>query len=144
MKPGKSRSRRYPAARITRQERALFDRLFKQVFHTLPAAARDLLKIIAVAVEDFPATAIQSEMEVDSDELFGLYTGTPPVARSLEHVGEPGDVIHIYRLALLLDPTTRTGRIDQNRLRQQLRITLLHELGHYHGFGEDELDQLGY
>lgn len=144
MKLSKSRYRRYPTDRLTRQERALFDRLFKQVFHTLPAAARDLLKTISVAVEDYPTTVIQTEMKVDNDELFGLYIGTPPVERSIEHVGSPGDVIHIYRLALLLDATTRTGRIDQDRLRKQIRITLLHELGHYHGFDEDELGRLGY
>ncbi|MBF8270892.1 MAG: hypothetical protein HW386_2601 [Gammaproteobacteria bacterium] len=130
--------------RITRLERALFDRLFKQVLHTLPAAARDLLKTIPVAVDDYASTEIQSEMQVDSDELFGLYTGTPPVERSIEHVGALEDVIHIYRLALLLDASTRTGRINQARLRRQIRTTLLHELGHYHGFDEDELDRLGY
>ena len=144
MKSNKLRNRRYRTARITRQKRALFERLFKQVFHTLPAAARDLLKTIPVAVDDYPTTVIQTEMKVDSDELFGLYTGTPPVERSIEHVGSLGDVIHIYRMALLLDATTRTGRIDQDRLRKQIRITLLHELGHYHGFDEDELDRLGY
>ena len=144
MKLRKLRYHRYPTARITRRERALFDRLFKQVFHTLPAAARDLLKTIPVAVDDYPATGIQTEMDVDSDELFGLYTGTPPVERSIEHVGSPGDVIHLYRLALLLDATNRPGRLGHRPLRQQIRITLLHELGHYHGFDEDELDRLGY
>jgi predicted Zn-dependent protease with MMP-like domain len=36
------------------------------------------------------------------------------------------------------------GRIRKGRLREEIRITLLHELGHQHGLDEDQLRQLGY
>lgn len=135
---------RHPVTRITRRQRALFERLFKQVLHTLPAAARDLLQTMPVAVDDYPSAEVQDEMDVAVDELFGLYTGTPATERSLEQVGVPEAVIHIYRLALLSDAMNRSGRVDQRRLRRQIRTTLLHELGHHHGFDEDKLDRLGY
>jgi predicted Zn-dependent protease with MMP-like domain len=38
----------------------------------------------------------------------------------------------------------RHGRIDEQELRRQIRITVLHELGHYHGLDERELRELGY
>jgi predicted Zn-dependent protease with MMP-like domain len=128
----------------TRRERALFDRIFRQVLHTLPAAARAQLQTIPIAVDDFPAPDLRVELDAGSEDLFGLYTGTPPIVRSIEHAGELEDVIHVYRLALLRDARTSSGRINQRRLRAQIRTTLLHELGHYHGFDEDDLERLGY
>jgi predicted Zn-dependent protease with MMP-like domain len=37
-----------------------------------------------------------------------------------------------------------TGRVDSAELRRQIRITVLHELGHYLGMSEDDLAELGY
>jgi predicted Zn-dependent protease with MMP-like domain len=133
-----------PAGGITRRERELFDREFKRVLRALPAAARESLQAVPVVVDDCPSAEVQSEMGVAGDDLFGLYTGTPLIERSIDHVGAPADVIHIYRLALLRDAATRDGAVDRNRLREQIRVTLLHELGHYHGFDEDRLEELGY
>ena len=129
---------------ITPAERELFEHEFRQVLRTLPAPASTLLKTIPVAVDDYPSEEVRADMQVGHDELFGLYTGTPAVERSIDQAGTPGDMIHIYRLALLQDATTRTGHIDEMRLREQIRKTLLHELGHYHGFDEEALDRLGY
>jgi predicted Zn-dependent protease with MMP-like domain len=129
---------------LTHADRGLFDQEFEQVLRALPPAARELLNTIAVAVEDYPADDVLDEMDADRDELFGLYTGVPAIERSFDQTGAPDDVIHIYRLALLLDATPRAGRIDRAHLREQIRKTLLHELGHYHGFDEDGLDRLGY
>ncbi|HLB30910.1 MAG TPA: metallopeptidase family protein [Gammaproteobacteria bacterium] len=136
--------RRRAAGTVTPAERELFDREFAEVLRTLPPVARKLLQTIPVAVDDYPSAEIQAEMEVEDDELFGLYTGTPAIERSFDQAGTPGDVIHIYRLALLRDASERKGTIDVKRLREQIQTTLLHELGHYHGFDDDSLDRLGY
>lgn len=138
------RGRRRAAGAITPAERELFDREFAEILRTLPPPARKLLQTIPVAVDDYPSPEIQAEMEVVEDELFGLYTGTPEIERSFDQAGSVSDVIHIYRLALLRDAAERTGKIDVRRLREQIQTTLLHELGHYHGFDDDHLDGLGY
>lgn len=138
------RVRRRAAGAITPAERELFDREFAEILRTLPPPARKLLQTIPVAVDDYPSAEIQAEMEVDEDELFGLYTGTPEIERSFDQAGSVSDMIHIYRLALLRDASERTGKIDVRRLREQIQTTLLHELGHYHGFDDDHLDGLGY
>ena len=135
---------RTPPSRINLAQRYLFDQLFKRVLRSLPAAARALLKTIPVVVEDYPSAEVLAEMDAERDELFGLYTGTPGIEQSHAQSGVTGDVIYIYRLALLRDATYRRGRVDQKRLREQMQTTLLHELGHYHGFDEDALDRLGY
>ncbi len=40
--------------------------------------------------------------------------------------------------------TDRRGRVDEAELRRQIRITILHELGHHHGLTEEDLEELGY
>lgn len=69
--------------------------------------------------------------------LLGLYEGVPlPERRS----GDPiqPDRITIYRAPL--------GRLypEPEELREQIRITVLHELAHYFGIGEERLAELGY
>jgi len=129
---------------VSREERELFAREFARVLRSLPAQVEKLLQNIPLAVDDYPTTDVLEEMAVESDELFGLYIGTPPVVRSVGQAGEPGDIIHIYRLALLRDAGSDAGVVNQERLREQIFKTLLHELGHYHGLDENDLDRLGY
>jgi predicted Zn-dependent protease with MMP-like domain len=40
--------------------------------------------------------------------------------------------------------TNRRGHVDEAELRRQIRITILHELGHHFGMTEDDLRELGY
>lgn len=69
--------------------------------------------------------------------LLGLYEGVPlPERRS----GDPiqPDKITIYQL-----PLERIYR-EPDQLREQIRITVLHELAHYFGIDEERLAELGY
>jgi predicted Zn-dependent protease with MMP-like domain len=54
------------------------------------------------------------------------------------------DVVTIYREGILSAAADDNGRIGKSRLREQIRITILHELGHHHGLTEGELRRLGY
>jgi predicted Zn-dependent protease with MMP-like domain len=58
--------------------------------------------------------------------------------------GVLSDAIYIYRQGILALATDHQGKIDDLELRRQIRITVLHELGHHHGIGEKELRTLGY
>ena len=124
--------------------RKTFDEEFETALAALPAAAQRLLEEVAILVEDYPSEEVLAEMGARRDELCGLYTGTPTTEHSVDLTGEPSDVIHIYREGLLALARTRGGRIDAASLREEIRITLLHELAHRHGFDEDQLDELGY
>ena len=129
---------------ITPKLRQLFDREFEAALEELPKRARLLLSEVAVAVEDYPSHEVLRETGARRDELCGLYTGIPATERSVEHIGTPSDLIQIYREGIFAMAGGARPSVDVRELRQEIRITLLHELGHYHGLEEDELDELGY
>ena len=125
--------------------RELFDALFDAVCAALPDAARALLENVPVHVDDEPSAEVLRSMGLSRPEsLCGLYTGIPLSERSVQQFGHLSDVIHLYRRGILTAATDRGGRIDEDELRRQIRITLLHELGHHHGLGESRLRELGY
>ena len=64
--------------------------------------------------------------------------------RSIQHSGTLPDVVTIYREGILTMAQDRRGRIRIDRLREEIRITILHELAHFHGLDEDDLRELGY
>lgn len=125
--------------------RQLFDDQFDAVCGALPDAARALLESVPVHVEDEPSAEVLRSMGLNRpDSLCGLYTGIPLSERSVQQFGHLSDVIHLYRRGILTAATNPSGHIDEDELRRQIRITLLHELGHHHGLGEARLRELGY
>ena len=69
--------------------------------------------------------------------MFGIYHGVPLTQRG-DGIGLPPDRIVIYQ-----GPLERAFR-DPGQLEQQIRITVLHELAHRLGIGEERLEELGY
>ena len=105
-----------------------FDDVVRAALDTLPPDIAAGLRNVAVVVED--------ENPEDPD-LYGLFEGVPLT----EGGPGPGDLpnrIAIYRRPLEED----FGDVDD--LRDEIRITVLHELGHYFGLDEDRLAELGY
>jgi len=94
----------------------------------LPPGLAAGLRNVAVVVED--------ENPEDPD-LFGLYQGVPLPERGSD-VGLLPDKISIYRIPL------EDCFPDPDELREEIRITVLHELAHYFGLDENQLEQLGY
>jgi predicted Zn-dependent protease with MMP-like domain len=94
----------------------------------LPPGLAAGLRNVAVVVED--------ENPEDPD-LFGLYQGVPLPERGSD-VGLLPDKISIYRIPL------ENCFPDPDELREEIRITVLHELAHYFGLDENQLEQLGY
>jgi predicted Zn-dependent protease with MMP-like domain len=97
------------------------------------AALDDLPPEIAAALENV-AVVIEDE-HPDEPNLFGWYDGLGP---GVDHAGALPDRIVIYRR-----PLERAFR-DPDELRREIRITVLHEVGHFFGLEEDEIDELGY
>jgi predicted Zn-dependent protease with MMP-like domain len=125
--------------------RAFFDEQLEIVLEKLPARVHELLDRVPLVVEDHPSRSLKQKMGLrGGEDLCGLYTGIPLTDRSIEHSGIPSDVIHIFRQGILRMAEDPFGNIDRDELRRQIRITVLHELGHHHGLDEDELEQLGY
>ena len=132
---------------MTPRDRQRFDELLEQVLAELPEEVTRLLEEVPLVVEDYPAEKVVKDMGLDHrDELCGLYTGIPLIERSIEQSGQLSDCVTIFREGILRtareeDPQ---GRLKTANVLQQIRITILHELGHHHGLDEDDLEELGY
>ena len=105
-----------------------FEEHVERAVASLPAELRGAIRNVEIAVED---------EHPDDPELFGLYEGVPLPERG-DWAGELPDRIRIFRVPLeesFPDPVT---------LQDEIRVTVLHELGHYFGMDEDRLDDLGF
>ena len=115
------------------------DRALRAALSELPPVFRDALTNVAVVVEDWPPDWLLDELGIPSgDTLYGYYHGVPLPERSIQDSGNLPDTISIYR-----GPLEEDFR-DPRELSREIRITLLHEIGHYFGRDEEELERLGY
>jgi predicted Zn-dependent protease with MMP-like domain len=105
-----------------------FDDHVRAALDELPPNLAAALTNVAVVVEDENA---------DDPDLLGLYHGVPLPERG-DMAGMPPDTISIYRIPL------EESFPDRTELREEIRITVLHELAHYFGLDEDRLAELGY
>ncbi|MGA2064192.1 MAG: metallopeptidase family protein [Thermoguttaceae bacterium] len=127
------------------RSRRRFDAQVERVLAGMPPMVHDLLEKVPLHVEDHPSEEIMDQRGVEYlDELCGLYTGIPLGERSILHSGTLPDVVTIYREGILTAACDAGGRIRSDELRRQIRITILHELGHHHGLTEEDLRALGY
>jgi predicted Zn-dependent protease with MMP-like domain len=99
------------------------------------AALDELPPHLAQAIENV-AVVVEDEHPEDPD-LFGLYHGVPLPERG-DMGGSLPDKISIYRIPL------EESFADPEDLREEIRITVLHELAHYFGLDEDRITELGY
>ncbi len=125
--------------------REYFDQQMDAVIQAMPDQVHRLLDDVTMYVEDHPSREVMRRMRIRRrHQLCGLYTGIPLGSRSVEHSGVLSDAVHIYREGILSLAMDRHGQIDQEELRHQIRLTVLHELGHHHGMSEQDLHELGY
>lgn len=130
---------------MNRRERKRFDDVLERVLDELPPLVHELIERIPLHVEDYPSDSVMAETGVTGrDQLCGLFSGIPLPSRSIEHSGALPDVVTIYREGILSAAADDYGRVSQKRLRREIRITILHELAHFHGMDEQQLRELGY
>ncbi len=125
--------------------RDYFDQQLESVVAELPPRVHQLLGEVPMYIEDYPSRKMMRELGIAYRAgLCGLYTGIPLTRRHVDQAGVLSDVIHIFREGVISLASDARGKIDDTALRNQSRITILHELGHHHGLDEDELEALGY
>ena len=116
-----------------------FARLVEQAIDRIPEQLRASLENVIITVKRRPSLDLLAEMGVPPDEpLFGVYLGVPLTERS---VGEPPlypDAIHIFQEPLEDYCTTR------EQLLQEIELTVVHEIAHFFGFSDAQLEDLGY
>ena len=111
-----------------------------RVLDKLPRRFRKHLQNIEIVVEDKPARDLMLSVGLDPrhDTLYGLYQGVPLPDRSAFYPPILPDKITIFSQPLLRDFS------EPEELRDQIRTTVLHEIAHFFGFDDDEIDKLGY
>ena len=120
-------------------QRKDFESLVQRAVAELPREFKDRLKNVAILVEDYPSEELLERMEVEDDEtLFGLYDGVPLTERG--HFDVP---LYPDRILLFQGPIEEACDTPEEIL-EEVRITLIHEIGHFFGFDDESLEERGY
>jgi predicted Zn-dependent protease with MMP-like domain len=120
-------------------DRKTFESLVQDAIRELPPIFRDKLTNVAIIVEDYPSDELLDRMEVPEDEtLFGLFEGVPLTERG--HFDAP---LYPDRVWIFQGPIEEACRTPEE-IKDEVRITVAHELAHFFGFDDEELDELGY
>ncbi|MEM9374556.1 MAG: metallopeptidase family protein [Planctomycetota bacterium] len=130
---------------MNQQQREWFDELVDRVVRALPAEVRALVEQVPVVIEDIPEEDVLRSLDMPLDaaeELCGLHTGVArPDAGIEDEVGVP-NTVHLYRHGIV---SVAGGQAASDEdIEREIRVTLLHELGHEMGLDEDDLENLGY
>jgi predicted Zn-dependent protease with MMP-like domain len=105
-----------------------FGELVEAALDSIPTELRHMMRNVMVVVEDVGA----------SPNLLGLYHGIPLTQRTGSYAGVLPDRITIYRLPIL--------RLCQSvdDVVRQVRVTVVHEVAHHFGIGDERLHDLGW
>jgi predicted Zn-dependent protease with MMP-like domain len=118
-------------------KRADFERLVADALASIPRRFREAMHNIAIVVEDEPPTDLLEDMEVEPpDTLLGLYQGTPLTERRWDMGNQLPDRILIFQ-----GPHERASE-DDDDLADAIAETLIHEIGHYFGMSEEEIEDI--
>jgi predicted Zn-dependent protease with MMP-like domain len=121
---------------VTRDKFAL---LVEQALAELPPRFAKFLREVPVELRKWPSPALLRGLNMDPGSLLlGLYRGHPRTVRSVEDSGRLPDAIYIFQSNIEQVCNNEQELIDQ------VRKTVLHEIGHHFGLSEEDLERLGY
>ena len=114
-----------------------FERLVVEAVTLIPRRFRREMKNLALVVEDEPGLDLLEEMEiVPPDSLYGLYQGTPLPERTWGYGNSLPDTITLFQRPIEEDCE------DADEIRAVIGETLIHEVGHYFGLSEEEIEEI--
>jgi predicted Zn-dependent protease with MMP-like domain len=100
----------------------------QEALDSLPAELRDRISNVEILVDEEPPAG---------RPLLGLYQGVPLTRRSSQYGAVLPDKITLYR-----GPLLRLYGRDPDRLRQEVRRVVLHELAHHFGISDERLIEI--
>jgi len=116
-----------------------FENIVQRAISDLPQPFSDFLEEVPIEIHTRPSAKLLRELGMAQDELLmGLYRGVDRTRRRVEDSGRLPDVIYIFQE----DHEVVCDRREQ--LIEEVRKTVLHEIGHHFGMSEQDLDELGY
>jgi predicted Zn-dependent protease with MMP-like domain len=109
-------------------ERGRFEQMVAQALDGLPADLGEMMRNVAVTVDPEPGPS----------GLLGLYQGIPLTSRGSFYTGALPDRITIFQQAICAICDT------EEQVADQVRRTVIHEVGHHFGIGDERLRELGW
>ena len=121
---------------MTRRE---FERIVEEAVASLPQTFRDRIENIVIRVAESPnRRQSRSKDKGHEPSLYGLYEGVPRTERRVDDSFREPDRITIFKRAIERDHRSRASMV------KCIQETVLHEIGHYFGLDDNQLDELGY
>lgn len=115
--------------------RVQFRRLVTKAIDELPSEFAQKIKNAAIVVEDWPTREqLRLARVPGGGTLFGLYQGVPQTKRGI-YYSSPPDKITLFMGPIMTHSPTPAA------VKNQIRRTLLHEIGHHFGLSESELSK---
>ncbi len=105
-----------------------FEEMVASALDGLPEEFGRLMRNVAVTVEHEPGPP----------GLLGLYTGVPLTSRTTQYAGVLPDLITIYQVAIC------AGCETEDQVAAEVRRTVVHEVAHHFGIGDERLRELGW
>ena len=125
-----------PLMKLTDRE---FDGIVEETVRRLPEEIRQHLRNIMISVRKRPSKSLLREMGVPSNEtLLGLFQGVPLIEQSVTSPPLYPDTILLFQ-----EPLEEMCRTIEE-LKEQIGITVVHEVAHFVGMNEQRLEELGY
>lgn len=121
-------------------DRERFMQIAADALDELPREFRRRIRNVAILVEDYPpgqrrapGTPPRPRSQAPRTLVLGVFSGVPTTRKSFFDV--PGGPDHIVLYQKNIEAVCR----GEDEIREQIRLTLIHELGHYFGMSEDQL-----
>jgi predicted Zn-dependent protease with MMP-like domain len=113
-------------------KREQFVKAVEEALDSLPQEFRSRIRNVAVLVEDLPPNQ-SSQSGQQRKLLLGLFHGVPTTKKSVFHLPTGPDHIVLYQKNI------EAVCSSEAEVREQIRLTVIHELGHYFGMDENQL-----
>jgi predicted Zn-dependent protease with MMP-like domain len=113
--------------------RERFVKVVEEALDSLPQEFRSRIRNVAVLVEDVPPNQRSPQPGQQRRLLLGLFHGVPTTKKSIFDMPTGPDHIVLYKKNI------EGVCSSEAEVREQIRRTVIHELGHYFGMTEEQL-----
>ncbi len=114
-------------------KREHFVRVVEETLDSLPEEFRSRIRNVAVLVEDTPPNQSSPRPGRRSRLVLGIFHGVPTTKKSIFDLPTGPDHIVLYQKNI------EAVCSSEAEVREQIRLTVIHELGHYFGMDEAQL-----
>ena len=114
-------------------KREQFVKVVEEALDSLPREFRSRIRNVAVLVEDMPPNQPSPQSGQQGRLILGLFHGVPTTKKSLFDLPTGPDYIVLYQKNI------EAVSSSEAEVREQIRLTVIHELGHYFGMDENQL-----